>query len=119
MVRRGIPWAGSELVSGHTMESKFGMSSFVFCSGAGVTVGTRHVCEGECAGELNHRSRGQWHMCSFAWFSWFPPPESSAAGAGIGNVGCELILGSAQPRSWPSVQIDSEIHLEACCAMTA
>lgn len=115
-VRTGVPWVGSELVSGHTMESKFGIRFFVFCSVADVTVGTRHLCAGECAGELNHGYRGKRHMCSFAWFSWFPLHRAQLLGAGAGSRGCELILGSAQPCSWSSVQIDFGTHPEACCA---
>lgn len=98
-VRTGVPWVGSELVSGHTMESKFGIRFFVFCSGADVTVGTRHLCAGECAGELNHRSGGKRHMCSFAWFSWFPPQSSAAQGWG------------RQQRVWTDFRVSSALLL--------
>lgn len=81
-IRSGVPWLGSKLVSPTSWRAglRIGLRSFVFCWGAAVTIGTRPLCWEECAGELSYRSGGQWHMCSFSWFSWFPPPEGSASG---------------------------------------
>lgn len=119
-VRTGVPWVDSKVIFAHIMESKFGIGlrSFGFSSGAAVIVGTRHLGQGECAGKLNLDLEDN-SICSFPWFSWFPPPETSASGGW-----------DRQCRVWTDFSVssalllvisaeDTEIHLEACCAKTA